>query len=282
VFALTVLLYFFLAIALASLIVFAGSRAWLWRLLVTLSGRTRQSWIRLSGTTGRGWPQGAAAVAHVTRSGVGLARRHWLIALAALAALALPVLIALGLSNWRTAEGFDDTRVPAVNAQVLALLQGEQLVPPPPLPPAVFMTREVELVRPLLAKASRDWNLLDPDFRQRLLWAFKIMKDQHGYEMVMIEGYRSPERQSSLQQMGAHVTGAGAYQSYHQYGLAADSAFFRDGRLVISEQDAWAMRGYELFGQTAESVGLNWGGRWKLKDFGHTEMRKPGVLGRKH
>ncbi|MNT68927.1 hypothetical protein D3C72_2071940 [compost metagenome] len=48
----------------------------------------------------------------------------------------------------------------------------------------------------------------------------------------------------------------------------------------MSEKDPWAMRGYELFGQTAERVGLTWGGRWKLMDFGHTELRRPGVMRR--
>ena len=52
--------------------------------------------------------------------------------------------------------------------------------------------------------------------------------------------------------------------------------FLRDGKLVISEKDPWAMRGYELYGQVAESVGLTWGGRWKMMDFGHTELRTAG------
>ena len=145
----------------------------------------------------------------------------------------------------------------------------------------MFTTREVELIRPAIRDASRDWNLLDADFRQRLLLVYKIMRDEHGYEMALLEGFRSPDRQAKLAAMGSNVTQAGAYQSYHQYGLAADSAFFRDGKLVISEKDPWAMRGYELYGQTAESVGLVWGGRWKMMDLGHVELRRKGVLGKR-
>jgi peptidoglycan L-alanyl-D-glutamate endopeptidase CwlK len=101
--------------------------------------------------------------------------------------------------------------------------------------------------------------------------------------MALLEGYRSPERQNRLAQMGGNVTNAAAFQSYHQYGLAADNAFLRDGKLVISEKDPWAMRGYQLYGQTAEQVGLTWGGRWKMMDLGHVEYHKPGfVLGRGH
>ena len=130
-----------------------------------------------------------------------------------------------------------------------------------------------------MVHASRNWRQLDPLFTQRLLVAFKLMQERHGYQMVLIEGYRSPERQAQLFGQGSHVTQARANMSYHQYGLAADSAFFRDGKLLISERDPWAMRGYELYGEIAEQVGLSWGGRWKMRDLGHVELRRKGVLG---
>ncbi|WP_025600772.1 M15 family metallopeptidase [Burkholderia sp. WSM2230] len=209
-----------------------------------------------------------------------LARRRLLI-FTTTGILATPPLVALGLRG-RQLFQFDETaRVP--DEKIAALLNGEQLVPPPPLPPEVFATREVEQVRPALKDASRDWNLLDADFRTRLLLVYKIMHEQYGYEMALLEGYRSPERQNRLAQIGSNVTNAAAFQSYHQYGLAADNAFLRDGKLVISEKDPWAMRGYQLYGQTAEQIGLTWGGRWKMMDLGHVEYHKPGfVLGRGH
>jgi peptidoglycan L-alanyl-D-glutamate endopeptidase CwlK len=174
-------------------------------------------------------------------------------------------------------SGFSDDHV-QTNPQVAALLQGEQLVPPAPLPPEIFISAEVALIRPMLQSASRNWQLLDPDFSQRMLLAFKIMREKHGYEMAILEGYRSPERQDMLSQIGSHVTSAKAFQSYHQYGLAADCAFLLNGKLVISEKDPWAMKGYALYGEVAESLGLTWGGRWKMMDFGHIEWRKPGVM----
>jgi peptidoglycan L-alanyl-D-glutamate endopeptidase CwlK len=103
------------------------------------------------------------------------------------------------------------------------------------------------------------------------------MKERYGYDMALLEGYRSPERQAILAAKGGSVTNAGAYQSYHQYGLAADSAFYRDGKVVISEKDPWAMRGYQLYGEVAEAAGLVWGGRWKLLDLGHVEFHKAGA-----
>ncbi|RKP50968.1 M15 family metallopeptidase [Trinickia fusca] len=205
-----------------------------------------------------------------------LYRRRLLIFITA-GILAAPPLLAIALRGKQLFQFEGDTRAP--DEKIAALLNGEQLVPPPPLPPEVFATQEVEQVRPALVDASRDWNLLDADFRTRLLLVYKIMREQYGYEMALLEGYRSPERQNRLAQLGG-VTNAAAYQSYHQYGLAADNAFLRNGKIVISEKDPWAMRGYQLYGQTAEQVGLVWGGRWKLMDFGHVEYHKPGfVLG---
>lgn len=209
----------------------------------------------------------------------GLAKRHRLILAGAGIVLTIPVFVALAFQRHVEIGGFDE-RVKATDPVILSLLLGEQLVPPAPLPPEVFTTREVELVRPALGSASRDWDRMDADFRQRLLAVFRIMRG-HGYEMALLEGYRSPERQDYLASLGNHVTHASAFQSYHQFGLAADCAFYVNGRIVIDERDPWAMQGYRLYGEAAEAAGLHWGGRWKLMDFGHVELRRPGTVVRK-
>jgi peptidoglycan L-alanyl-D-glutamate endopeptidase CwlK len=199
-------------------------------------------------------------------------RRHKKAAFIGAALLLLPTLFALLSASHALLDGYGD---PAreMDPVVVALLQGERLVPPPPLPPEVFATQEITAEGTRLVDANREWQLLDADFRQRLLTVYRLMAVQ-GYQMALIEGYRSPERQAVLASYGPHVTRAGAYQSYHQYGLAADSAFYRNGKIVISEKDPWAMEGYWLFGEYAESAGLVWGGRWKMMDFGHVEMHK--------
>lgn len=220
------------------------------------------------------FPQWRASLGRITPTWSS----RWAWGLGTVGLLAAPVVMVLawGLKGPRTLDGFDD-RIDPGNQQVAHLLAGEQLVPPPPLPPDVFTTLEVESVRPMLSSADRRWDLMDPVFVQRVLTIFKIMKDEHGYDMALLEGYRSPERQAMLAAKGSNVTMAGAWQSYHQYGLAVDLAFYKDGKLVITEKDPWAMRGYQLYGQVAEQMGLTWGGRWQMMDLGHVEWRKPGA-----
>lgn len=200
-------------------------------------------------------------------------RQHKKYFVAVALVLLLPVVVATIFRHQIRLEGYSDYEAEK-DPVIIALLEGEQLIPPAPLPPEVFTTPEVQAERPMIKSASRDWSLLEPTFRQLLLRAYKIMEQQHGYTMVLIEGYRTPERQTKLAALGPHVTRAGAFQSYHQHGRAADSAFMRNGKIVISEKDPWAMRGYQQFGEVAESVGLTWGGRWKLMDFGHVELRR--------
>ncbi len=272
--AVVLIAYFALAVLIAAMFLLPGVRATLFSSVSQFHGRlSRRVSERAMRTRG-----GIARSAKFSRSSLNelqnlLVRRRLLI-ICATGILATPPLIAIALRGRQLFQYDDTIRVP--DEKIAALLQGEQLVPPPPLPPEVFATREVEQIRPALKDASRDWNLLDPDFRTRLLLVYKIMHEQYGYEMALLEGYRSPERQNRLAQIGTNVTNAAAYQSYHQFGLAADNAFLRDGKLVISEKDPWAMRGYQLYGQVAEQVGLTWGGRWKMMDLGHVEYHKPG------
>ncbi len=205
----------------------------------------------------------------------------------------------------------DPTKIEAdylrkADPQIYALLNGEILSPPPVIEDQLVNQAIVEAIQ--LEKqyktdhshlpdstltmdestidmhghfdtsmVDRKWNRMNPRYKQRLLMVFKIMKERHGYELVLLEGYRSPARQNMLSGNKA-TTLAKAYQSYHQFGLAGDIAFKRNGKVVISERDPWAWRGYQLYGEVAESVGLTWGGRWKsIQDYGHTEYRMPGL-----
>jgi peptidoglycan L-alanyl-D-glutamate endopeptidase CwlK len=268
---------FLLACAGAWLLLFPASRM---ALSATLAQLGRHAGLRL-----RRWNQGSlqqagalGQAAHTRwQRSMRFLRRHALLMASGAVVVTVPTLVALLLSGRAMLGGFDSDQH-EINAQVAELLKGEQLAAPEPLPPLAFTTAEVTTVRPLLDSANRNWLLLDLQFSQRLLTVFKIMKETYGYDMAILEGYRSPERQNLLAAAGSSVTNARAFQSYHQFGLAADCAFLRDGKLVISEKDPWAMRGYQLYGATAEAAGLHWGGRWTMMDFGHTELRLPGTV----
>ena len=274
-----VLLYFVVVTSALAMLLLGPVRAWVSNRLARGAAGSRAV-VRQAASSGQlGLSRVANTLNEAGATGWRWLSRHWLwvaISLALLLGLPLAAIMIRGAHHF---DGFDHTASRAANPHIESLLAGEQLVPPPPLPPEMFMTREVELRRPFIAHASRQWELLDDEFRQRLLHVFKIMRETHGYEMALLEGYRAPQRQAELAALGPHVTRAGAFESYHQYGLAADCAFVRDGRIVIAETDPWAYRGYELYGQVAQSVGLTWGGSWRrIRDLGHVELARPGVL----
>jgi peptidoglycan L-alanyl-D-glutamate endopeptidase CwlK len=259
------------------LVVFPARRVWIKKRTSSIFARVcdafseRKQAFSRSGTARL---NGAETVLYNAARGL---RQHYILTIGVILLLGIPSISAVLFSSKLALRSFEELPRDA-NPQIAALLQGEELVAPPVLPPEIFMTQEVEQVRPMLVGASRNWQLLQPDFARRLLLVFKIMKDKYGYDMAILEGYRSPQRQNMLAAMGDTVTNAKAFQSFHQYGLAGDCAFLRNGKLVISEKDPWAMRGYQLYGEVAESVGLRWGGRWKLMDFGHTELPLAGYL----
>lgn len=92
-----------------------------------------------------------------------------------------------------------------------------------------------------------------------------------GYPMRITEGYRSVERQNALYAQGRTtpgviITKVKGGNSLHQYGVAADFVFRREGYDVSKE--VW-----ETFGKIAEKHGFSWGGRWTgFTDKPHIEM----------
>ncbi|SCK08640.1 peptidoglycan L-alanyl-D-glutamate endopeptidase CwlK [Vogesella sp. LIG4] len=154
------------------------------------------------------------------------------------------------------------------SSRIKLTLQEEQLVPPPPLPPEAF--RDAINEQPRLSGADRDWSRLDPAFVQTVLRVMAKM-EARGFPMTLLEGYRSAARQDALAGQATLVTKAKGGQSKHQYGLAVDLAPVRNGKVVISERDPWAMQAYVALGEEAGAASLTWGGNWSFKDYGHIE-----------
>lgn len=95
-------------------------------------------------------------------------------------------------------------------------------------------------------------------------------------------GYRSFKEQNDLfakgrTRRGAKVTNAEGGESYHNYGIATDNAFYNaQGQITWPEQGDYAKL-WTRYGELAKKQGLEWGGDWKRgKDRPHVEYH-PGL-----
>lgn len=268
------LVFFAVACVLSWLLLFDGARAGLSAWCARVWGRVARS----GGKASRGLAQRIDAGGRAAAGGgaglAGALRRHRWLLLASILLLVLPPLLVLGLRQRVVLPGFQGDDLGESQTMIAGLLRGERLVPPPPPPPAVFTTREIREERPEVVTADRRWDHVDADLQQRVLAIYQVMQSQYGIRMVLVEGYRSPERQAELAREG-RATLAGAWSSCHQYGLALDSAPMREGKLQWDMGDAWTRRAYFLYGELAEQAGLTWGGRWtRLKDYVHVESTR--------
>lgn len=122
-------------------------------------------------------------------------------------------------------------------------------------------------------KQERVWKGVSPALREKVE-AVQAQLAAEGFDVRPVEGYRSPERQAALLASESGVTSVGAFSSCHNFGLALDAAVFVNGEPSWNLDDAYVMAGYQRFGELAEIVGLNWGGRWTSpKDYPHVELK---------
>lgn len=93
-----------------------------------------------------------------------------------------------------------------------------------------------------------------------------------GHTVRMVEGYRSIERQNELYAQGrttagAVVTNAKGGQSFHNYGVAVDFVFRKEG--YNASDTLWA-----LLGKVGKLQGFEWGGDWQgFVDRPHFELK---------
>lgn len=143
----------------------------------------------------------------------------------------------------------------------------------------------------------RDYLLDNPRVHPKARTLFRaVLKElrEAGYPAVVVEVYRSPERQRALYAQGrsdAVLSAKGYTQAEilkyrqmgytsdkrvvtkvlsagkHSQGRAMDIAWLIDGQLSWNAPEAW----WEMYGQIAKKHGLTWGGDWKFKDRPHCE-----------
>ena len=128
--------------------------------------------------------------------------------------------------------------------------------------------RVAQLTDLLSAKAT---NQLRPKV-QRAADAVVAEMKRHGHPVRIVEGFRTLERQTELYNQGrttpgAVVTNAKAGQSLHNYGVAVDFVFRREG--YNASDTLWA-----LLGDVGKKQGFEWGGDWNgFVDRPHFEMK---------
>lgn len=133
-----------------------------------------------------------------------------------------------------------------------------------------------------MSKRNTNIDSLKDPFRSAIQWMIYLI-EKEGLGVTVFETQRSNERQEKLKERGASRAGAG--ESPHNHGLACD--FILDTTKVPVQKrewkgkmypDAWdyttpeAKAVYDRLGELAESIGLEWGGRWKFLDVPHVQM----------
>jgi len=106
------------------------------------------------------------------------------------------------------------------------------------------------------------------------LVAAKAIAAKSGLDVKAISGLRSYAEQDALYAKGRTASGSivtkarGGY-SNHNFGLAIDiGVFSADGKTYHGSHAL-----YNELGSLGESLGLEWGGRWKFRDEPHYQFR---------
>lgn len=137
------------------------------------------------------------------------------------------------------------------------------------------------------AHSSKE-DMLRPEAAEKLD-GLRRLAGQRGIEFILTSALRTQDEQTALFAQGRKtLRGVNALRktaglppieenenrivtysltSPHQSGLAFDIAVVKDGVPV------WSGPEYEILGGIGESIGLTWGGRWKMRDMCHFEMK---------
>jgi peptidoglycan L-alanyl-D-glutamate endopeptidase CwlK len=122
---------------------------------------------------------------------------------------------------------------------------------------------------------SRSTKDLHPKVAE-LAHALIVRASENGTPIIITQTLRTKEEQDALYAQGRTkpgkiVTKAKGGESYHNYGLAFDVALVVGKRIVWDKNDLNKNNkdDWQEIGELGESVGLEWGGRWKFKDVPH-------------
>ena len=138
---------------------------------------------------------------------------------------------------------------------LLGRLEADLAATESPADPSVYTFSDGETIR---EGVNRDPSKLLPPFAAKVEALFQALRAR-GFDPLLWEGYRSPERAQALSDRGS-----GIKLSLHCLGAAAD---------IIHAEDYWQASEafWDALGEEAESLGLTWGGRWKRRDLPHVQ-----------
>ena len=116
----------------------------------------------------------------------------------------------------------------------------------------------------------KDIDALWPPFKglcQRLL----ANCTARGQEYRITETYRTPERQAALYAQGrtraGNIVTNSRLPSMHGFKLAMDTV------AIVNGKSLWDVRYYQVLGEEAAKLGLEWGGKWRgLVDAPHVQL----------
>jgi peptidoglycan L-alanyl-D-glutamate endopeptidase CwlK len=125
-------------------------------------------------------------------------------------------------------------------------------------------------------RSERNLATLHPELQERVtafIKAAKMMAQARNLDVRIISGTRSYAEQDAIYAQGRSTTGrivtnAKAGYSNHNFGIAFDIGVFQ-GKAYLGEHAL-----YDELGPLGESLGLEWGGRWKkIVDKPHYQFR---------
>lgn len=116
-----------------------------------------------------------------------------------------------------------------------------------------------------------------PDVSRRWILVRQEMWDLHQLQLRVTDAFRTAAAQWALYSLGRKkdhkgiwtvedpkkiVTHARAGESFHNYGLAIDSAFMGDDAYLVKRCKAEADRLWNEYGKICRENGFEWGGDW--------------------
>jgi len=113
----------------------------------------------------------------------------------------------------------------------------------------------------------RDLEFLHASFQPVAETWLHICKDDLGIEMRVLETLRDEDRQVELKRAGKSQVKLG----WHNVGLALDFACFDEKGVYDTDNHSGL---YTKCGLVAEAMGGVWGGRWRMRDYGHWEWHE--------